>query len=287
MTFPETFFQRPTGAGTTRPSAADFQTGSNVDSWGSTSVAAQQSFQGSIKLIGLTEDTDYDVYCFAQDMGGNFIDGTPALTSDTSKIDATKLDIRTLNLLVASRLTVGNNVFVVKAASWNVALPLCSPRTGPKMRCEADVESFKMVPKYQNVKLIPEESHRSDGCFDSLPVAPALGGPFALLLRRGTCSFAKKAFRAQARGFDMLLVMDDQAVQSTALLPDMTADAGHKINIPSWIITKTDGDAVLTLHSQAAVSTGYLSMKIEDAYRVPHIGIYQSDVYGQRYYQTE
>ena len=45
MTFPETFFQRPTGAGTTRPSAADFQTGSNVDSWGSTSVAAQQSFQ--------------------------------------------------------------------------------------------------------------------------------------------------------------------------------------------------------------------------------------------------
>lgn len=39
--------------------------------------------------------------------------------------------------------------FVVKAASWNVALPLCSPRTGPKMRCEADVESFKMVPKYQ------------------------------------------------------------------------------------------------------------------------------------------
>ena len=30
-----------------------------------------------------------------------------------------------------------------------MALPVCSPRTGPKMRCEADAESFKMVPKYQ------------------------------------------------------------------------------------------------------------------------------------------
>lgn len=33
----------------------------------STSPANIRLSQGSIKLIGLTEDTDYDVYCFAQD----------------------------------------------------------------------------------------------------------------------------------------------------------------------------------------------------------------------------
>eukprot|EP00913_Durusdinium_trenchii_P013222 g12411.t1 len=58
-----------TGSGTTRPLASDFLLDQNVDAWGTQTVSAALSYQASITLTGLTEDTDYDVYCFAEDWG--------------------------------------------------------------------------------------------------------------------------------------------------------------------------------------------------------------------------
>ncbi|CAK9017471.1 unnamed protein product [Durusdinium trenchii] len=265
-----------TGSGTTRPLASDFLLDQNVDAWGTQTVSAALSYQASITLTGLTEDTDYD------DTAGNFLDGTPALASDTSKIDATKLDVRTLAVLIASRLSVTSSPgtqYVVKPAAWNTVLPICSPATGPKRRCEADAESWRMTPLYQNVKLISEASHSSNGCFGALLAAPRHGGPFALLLRRGKCSFAQKAERALEAGYDFLLILDHRTV-SSSFLPDMTTDGGS-ITIPTWVMSKADGEAMLLLSPAAGlVANRYLTMEIEDAHRVPSMGLYQSDVYG-------
>ncbi|CAJ1329238.1 unnamed protein product, partial [Effrenium voratum] len=70
------------GLGTTTPTSGEILLNSNVDSWGTQTVEAALSHKASIKLDGLREGTTYDVYCFAEDTAGNFLDGTPAYAAD-------------------------------------------------------------------------------------------------------------------------------------------------------------------------------------------------------------
>ncbi|CAE7334891.1 unnamed protein product [Symbiodinium natans] len=276
------------GSGTTTPTSAEILLNANVDSWATTTVQAAMSYQSSMRLAGLTEGTTYELYCFAQDTAGNYMDGTPAYASDVSKITATRLAFQTLAVFIPSTLIVtspGPVQYAVKPAAWNNVLPACTadPRRG--QRCERDAESWKKAPEYLSHKLISLDSHPSDGCFGYLPPAVPGGGPFVLLLRRGKCAFARKARRARDAGYDALLVVDQQPVQYLSALPDMMADSNDNPGIPGWILSKADGSALLaTVSSHTA---GYVTLDITDVYRTPSLGIYQSDVYGQRVYMKQ
>merc|ERR1711957_357466 len=81
------------------------------------------------RLAGLMEATTYDCYCFAEDMSGNRMDGTPAWIANPSAINSTKFaGIQTLFILQATRLRITNatGAFPIEAqpATWNVHLPL-------------------------------------------------------------------------------------------------------------------------------------------------------------------
>ncbi|CAK9009183.1 unnamed protein product [Durusdinium trenchii] len=272
-----------TGSGTTRPLASDFLLDQNVDAWGTQTVSAALSYQASITLTGLTEDTDYDVYCFAEDWGW------PNEPYCRGKIDATKLDVRTLAVLIASRLSVTSSPgtqYVVKPAAWNTVLPICSPATGPKRRCEADAESWRMTPLYQN----PGCSEASSQTILTMALAHcwlphAMEGPSPF-----SFGVASAVLLRKPRGHWKQV--------SSSFLPDMTTDGGS-ITIPklglqgfqvpeTWVMSKADGEAMLLLSPAAGlVANRYLTMEIEDAHRVPSMGLYQSDVYGQRIYTTQ
>ncbi|CAE7647882.1 unnamed protein product [Symbiodinium sp. CCMP2456] len=277
-----------TGSGTITPTSAEILLNTNVAAWATTTVQASQNYQSSMRLAGLSEGTTYDLYCFAQDAAGNYIDGTPALASDPSKISATRLPFQTLSIFIPSTLIVtapGPVQYPVKPAAWNTFLPACTGEPLLGERCERDAESWQKPPQYPNHKLISLDSHPSDGCFGHLPPAARGGGPFVLLLRRGKCAFARKARRARAAGYDALLVVDQQPVQYFSTLPDMIADSDENPGIPSWILGKTDGNALLS--TLASYTAGYVTLDITDAYRMPALGIYQSDIYGQRVYMKQ
>eukprot|EP00933_Yihiella_yeosuensis_P081572 TRINITY_DN95224_c0_g1_i1.p1 TRINITY_DN95224_c0_g1~~TRINITY_DN95224_c0_g1_i1.p1 ORF type:complete len:478 (+),score=73.42 TRINITY_DN95224_c0_g1_i1:108-1541(+) len=283
--------RKDSGSGTSVPSSAEIQQNLNVDAWGTTPITAANLYQGAIRLFGLSEDTIYDVYCFAKDMSNNGIDGTPAFPADSTKIAATKrAGLRTLAIYNPSRLSVffssGTQYYTVEPATWNLHLPTCHRAwqgNEKQKRCGRDLESWKNPLELKSARLVSQASHPSSGCAGQLPAAPMGGGPFVLLLRRGKCSFSQKAVNAHRSGYSGILVIDHQLVLYQGVLPDMTAGGDDaSVSTPAWIIGKSDGEVLAS--AAAAMQGGWISLDLIDQYRKPRLGDLQSDRYGLRVY---
>lgn len=269
--------------GTAAPSASQIRDNRDVDSWATKQITAANLYEATVRLGGLLEDTLYRTYCFAEDMSGNGIDGTPALPADPAAIDATRRNVTTLFIRSAARfelMTVaGGSVYHVEPATWNLQLPRqavsgCQART--------DLEAWNAPLLLEDAALLrPGPGLAAWGC--AAPVAaPRGGGPFILVLLRGKCGFAEKAARAHRAGYHGLLIVDHQLGAPSDELPDMTAlDGDAAIEIPGWLIGKSDGEAVL---SAVASSADRVTANVADVRRKPRLGDFQSDEFGSRSY---
>jgi len=277
--------KRDAGSGTAAPSSSDIINNQNVDAWAVTPITPQNLYVATLRVAGLLEDSMYDVYCFARDMSGNFLDGTPALPANTSAINATKISgIRTLTTLVATQFRVitesGVTYYRAEPATWNAQLPRSVYVGGVERR---DLESWNAPVSIQDALVMSLSGDNANGCL-RVPVAPQ-GGRWIALVRRGMCKFRKKATGIYRAGYQGLIVIDHQVSPAYGSLPDMTAGSDDgTMPIPGWIMGRSDGDQLVQTISNTP--PGFLKVDIADLRSKPRLGDFQSDSFGVRVYAT-
>jgi len=276
--------KQDSGSGTTAPTSAEIRGNYNVDSWGTSPVKPESSYYAAVRLENLDEDTVYDIYCFAIDMSNNGIDGTPSRHADPLAIPNTKsAGLRTLATLIPTEFSVqtstGEFRYNVVQATWNSGLPRVSV-SGNQERC--DLESWNTPLKLQGALLYTLTPDVSYGCA-KLPAVPRGGGPFVALLRRGRCTFRQKAERAYRAGYGAMVIIDFQANPSMGILPDMTANDDSLIEIPAWIISRDDGEAI----AAAYTTHGSVRFNVVDLHRLPRRTNFQRDRFGMHRYAVQ
>lgn len=276
---------RDLGSGTQPPSRTQIVDNIGVDSWARESALASNNYKVILTLGGLMEGTTYDAYCFARDMSGNGIDGTPSYVEDTSAISSTRrAGMTTMSILKPSlfRVTDGSATveYTVQPATWNAQLPRVVISGNQERQ---DLESWRSPIALAGAGLVSLAMHATLGC-SKLPPAPRSGNWLALL-RRGRCSFEEKASRASRAGFQGIVIIDSLYDPPRGVLADMTAGpADGKIPIPGWLVGRTHGEALASL----AITTvsGPLALYVSDLRRKPRLGPGQSDDFGLRVYAT-
>lgn len=272
--------KRDAGSGTTAPSSLEIRNNVNVDAWGTTAVNAQTYYAGAIYLGSLLEGATYDVYCFAIDMAGNGIDNTPAYNANASAIPATKrAGLQTLSTLSSTSFQVttatGMVYYTAQPATWNLGLPRRIVSGVQELR---DIESWS-TPLSLQVSLVSHDADANRGCSKMTAVPP--GFRWVALVWRGLCTFRDKALRAHRAGYEAIIVVNHQ----TGVLPDMTANsADEAMEIPGWIIGRSDGEALINFAKFS--TTGPLLVQVTDVRRKPRLGIGQCDAFGCRPYAT-
>lgn len=275
------------GAGTSAPTSGELQNNMNVFRWASLSMVAEHDYKAGFRFTDLDEDSLFDVYCFARDMSGNGIDGTPAWIEDPDAIANTKrAGLRTLTTLRATRLEVTNSAGVrtqldATPATWNLLMP-SSVRQGSR-ECR-DLVS-RNAPLALSRMLLANHAAQGRASCAQLPPAPRFGAWLALALRGG-CPFAEKAGqtikarRASRAGYSGLIVIDHQSEPHLRILPEMTAHGRDaEVTVPGWLVSATDG---ATLAS--AATTSELLVDVQDIRRKPRLANLQSDIFGLRIY---
>lgn len=264
-----------------------YQLEGNIDllAWASGSAYPHDNYKATIRLEPLSPDTTYDFYCFAEDTSGNGIDGLPAYVENSTKITETKRTIKTLFIYLPTQFTVtaaeASTSYVVQPASWNNDLPNRFISGNQERR---DLECWSTPLALVGASIVSHEADIARGC-KKLPSVPRGGGPFVAILRRGGCSFHQKATRAYGAGFHGLIVIDHRNTLNNTL-PDMTSesdDADREIQIPSWIIGKTDGESV----ASAAAVFGAAKLDVTDVFRKPKLNRFIVDEFGGRFYATQ
>jgi len=283
--------RRDYGSGTTVPTSGEIRLNVNVDAWAMESITPENLYVAGLRLVGLLEDTTYDIYCFGEDVVGNGIDGSPAFVPDPNAIASTKRSsLKTLATLTGTLFSVvtaaGLTVYNVEPATWNLYLPrgpspgLRYPSVGEDHR---DLESWSAPLDLHGSMLVNHIGDARRGC-GKLPAVPR-GLSWVALLRRGACQFSEKAVRARRAGYHGVVVVDYRPGAPAPLLPAMTAGGDDEaVGVPAWIIDKASGEAIAQAVTDSA--DALLTVNIVDHRRKPTLGNLQSDAFGFRIYAT-
>ncbi|XP_064993853.1 vacuolar-sorting receptor 6-like [Musa acuminata AAA Group] len=177
-----------------------------------------------------------------------------------------QLAVLAVLLAVAIRLAAGR--FVVEMESISVVSP-----TSLRGRHDAAIANFG-VPNYggtlTGVVVYPDKGRTGCHAFGGDPFRSKSGRPVILLVDRGDCYFALKAYNGQQNGAAAVIVadtIDEPLLTMDAPEEDNDNEYVEKINIPSALVTQTFGNS---LKEALAKGAEEVVVKLDWTESMPH-----------------